>query len=1517
MTASGGTSYLWSTGATTAAITESPTATTTYTVTVTNANNCSATATQTITVNPLPTPAIAVTETSGTAANDAIICSGDNATMTASGGTTYLWNTGATTAALTVSPSTTTTYTVTVTNANNCSATATQTIIVNPFPIPSMAVTETSGTAANDGTICVGASATMTASGGTTYLWSTGATSAALTVSPTATTTYTVTVTNANNCSATATQTITVDPIPTPAIAVTETSGTANNDAIICVGASATMTASGGTTYLWSTGATTAAITESPITTTTYTVTVTNANNCSATATQTITVNPLPTPAIAVTETSGTANNDAIICVGASAAMTASGGTTYLWSTGATTAAISESPTATTTYTVTVTNANNCSATVTQTITVNPLPTISGTMSACAGLTSSLTGSATAHPTTPWLSSNTAVATVSSTGVVTALTAGTTTITYMNNNGCIVTGTFTVNPLPTITGTMSACAGSTSSLTGSATPDATTPWTSSNTAVATVSSTGVVTALTAGTTTITYMNNNGCIVTGTFTVFVLPTITGTTVACVGLTSTLIGAGTPHPTTPWTSSNTAVATVSSTGVVTALSAGTTIITYRNNNNCIVTTTFTVNALPTITGTMNACLGLTSSLTGSATAHPTTPWTSSNPAVASVSSTGLVTALSVGTTTITYMNNNGCIVTGSFTVNALPTFSGTMNICAGSTSTLTGSATAHPTTPWTSSNTAVATVSSTGVVTALTAGTTTITYMNSNGCIVTGTFTVFVLPTITGTMNACLGSTSSLTGAGTPHPTTPWVSSNTAVASVSSTGLVTALTAGTTNITYMNNNGCIVTGAFTVNPLPTMGGTMNACAGLTSTLTGSATAHPTTPWTSSNTAVATVSSTGVVTALSAGTTTITYMNNNGCIVTGAFTVNPLPTMSGTMSACVGATETLTGSATAHPTTPWTSSNTAVATISSTGVVTALSAGTTTITYRNSNGCIVTGTFTVSVLSSITGTMSACVGFTSTLTGSGTAHPTTPWISSNPAVATVSSTGVVTALTAGTTTITYRNNNNCIATGIFTVNPLPAAPTAVTLINYCQGATATALTATGTSLLWYTAATGGTGSTTAPIPSTATVGSTNFYVSQTTAFGCEGPRTLIVVNINPIPVAPTVTSPVNLCIGGATAALTATGTNLKWYTVATGGTSSATAPVPSTATLGTSNFYVSQTSSFGCEGPRSLISVTVNPLPTVTISSLSPYGFFYCEGLTVTLKANSATAKLYNWDFAGTPVAGATFDTFSVGVTGTWGVTVRDTFGCRARASVAVNKAPASAKTVLSPTTAQICEEGSVLLTCSPGFVAFTYTWIKDGLPILPSTPTENLKSATAPGNYVVYVMNTFGCFDTTNVAVVTNYPKPIKPVIVHTPPTMKVASIYTYYQWYRNGTQIVGANNYQLNTTTPGKYFVQITDENGCLNNSDTIEILQPNSINNVTTNGVIKIYPNPTQSIVNIDAPIPVNVVVTDLTGRIVADVKDAKSVDLENYADGTYIFRLFDQSNQLISIQKISKSSNR
>jgi 1,4-alpha-glucan branching enzyme len=248
---------------------------------------------------------------------------------------------------------------------------------------------------------------------------------------------------------------------------------------------------------------------------------------------------------------------------------------------------------------------------------------------------------------------------------------------------------------------------------------------------------------------------------------------------------------------------------------------------------------------------------------------------------------------------------------------------------------------------------------------------------------------------------------------------------------------------------------------------------------------------------------------------------------------------------------------------------------------------------------------------------------------------------------------------------------------------VTALPAAPTATSPIAYCQNTTSVALTATGTGLLWYTTATGGTGSATAPIPPTATAGSTIYYVSQTPA-SCESPRTAITVNITAAPNAPSVTSAVNYCQDVASTALTATGTNLLWYTIATGGIGSATAPTPSTATAGSVIYYVSQTPAT-CESPRAAITVTVTSKPTAPTVT-SPVN--YCLGnAAITLSATGNGLLWYTTATGGTGSSTApTPSTASAGAI-TYYVTQSNGCGESVRAAVVVNVNAAPAPTNLT--------------------------------------------------------------------------------------------------------------------------------------------------------------------------------------------------------------------------------------
>jgi hypothetical protein len=164
---------------------------------------------------------------------DQTVCAGQSVTLTATGATTYTWNNWVVNN-VAFTPNITKTYTVNGTDANGCKGTDQVVVTVNQPLI----------NAGADQTICSGQQATLTATGATSYTWTSGI-SNSTPFTPTATQTYTVSGTDVNGCSGSDAVTVTLVAQPTV---------NAGQNLTICAGDSVQLTATGASTYAWSSG---------------------------------------------------------------------------------------------------------------------------------------------------------------------------------------------------------------------------------------------------------------------------------------------------------------------------------------------------------------------------------------------------------------------------------------------------------------------------------------------------------------------------------------------------------------------------------------------------------------------------------------------------------------------------------------------------------------------------------------------------------------------------------------------------------------------------------------------------------------------------------------------------------------------------------------------------------------------------------------------------------------------------------------------------------------------------------------------------------------------------------------------------------------------------------------------------------------------------------------------------------------------------------------------------------------
>ena len=1292
ITATGGDTYNWDNGlGAGASHTVSPTTTTTYTVNGTDVNGCLGTDAVTITVNPLPVV---------NAGTDQTVCAGTSVTLSATGAATYSWDNGIT-QGVAFTPTATTTYTVTGTSAAGCINTDQVVVTVNPLPIVN---------AGPDQTVCIGSSVTLTATGAATYSWNNGV-NQGVAFTPAATTTYTVTGTDANGCINTDQVLVTVNPLPVV---------NAGLDQAICIGASATLTATGATTYTWDNGIT-QGVAFTPAATATYSVTGTDANGCVNTDQVIITVNPLPTV---------NAGPDQAICVGTSTTLTASGATTYSWNNGVTQGA-AFTPAATSTYTVTGTDANGCINTDQVTVTVNPLPVVNAgaDQTICIGAPVILT--ATGASTYSWNNGvNQGVA-------FNPTSTATYTVTGTDANGCINTDQVlvTVNPLPIVNAgpDQTVCAGTAVTLT--ATGAATYTWDNGVTqGVAFTPAVGSVTYSVTGT------SAAGCINTDQVIVSVnpnpTPVIQGPTEYCTGNFATLSTSqvytgynwsnGATTATINATQANNPITvtvtnsfgctgvspayTVSENNVITAnfteticqgqsvlihgvlqSVAGTYSQTYTSATGCdsIANVTLVVNPLPNVNAgpDQTVCTPTTTTLT--ATGASTYSWNNGI-----TQGTPFTQPVGAVTYTVTGTDVNGCINTDQvqITVNPLPTVNAGPDqaICIGANATLTGSGASTYT--WNNGVT-------NGVAFTPAATTTyTVTGTDANGCINTDQVIVTVnpLPLVNAGLDQtiCIGASVTLSGSGAVNYS--WnngVTNGVAFTPASTT---------TYTVTGTNANGCINTDqvTVTVNPLPIVnaGPDVAVCLGQSVTLSGSGAA--TYSWSGGI-------QNGVAFTPAATTTyTVTGTSAAGCINTDqvTVTVNPLPNISAgpDTEACIGETVTLSGIGGVNYT--WN--------LGVTDGVAFVPPGSTvyTVTGTDANGCINTDQISVTVnplpVINAGPDQTVCVGTSVTLTASGgVAYSWDNGVSNGvpftPAVGTI------------TYTVTGTDLEGCENTDqvIVTVNPLPIV-NAGSDQTVCAGSTVTLSGSGASTYTWSGGITNGT-------PFTPGVGTTSYTVTGTDANGCVN-TDAVNINVNPLPLV-SAGSDVTICEGESVTLSGSNGNTFSWSGGVVNG-------APFTPSAGTYNYTVTGTDANGCVNTDQVI-VVVNPIPNVFAGN----DVAVCDGDNVTLTGSGAAT--YSW--TGNINNGVAFVP-SLGAT-TYTVTGTSAAGCinTDQVNVVVNPIPAVAFT---PGATTGCAPFTTTLTNTTSGVSNCVWTISNG--------TTITGCGTVPVTF-----NQAGCFDVT--------------------------------------------------------------------------------------------------------------------------------------------------------------------
>lgn len=1307
--------YLWNTGNTNQMIVIENAGT--YRVTVTNAFGCTASVEHHVAEAQLPTFELSNTQT---------ICNGDNVTLTITGADHYQWSTGQTSNTITVHPTATTTYQVSAYTSTPCMREGSVTVVVNE--LPTVAITGADA-------FCQGNNIELTATGATSYQWSTNSVNDHITVFN-AGTIY-VTGTDAHGCSNTASKLVSVYALPTVTI---------NGRTPFCQGETTTLTASGAQSYIWDNGATTSTINTSYGGN--YSVTGTDVHGCQSTANKQVTIWQVSA------QISGSRN----FCQGQHTTLNVTGNEsyTYRWNDGSTSSSLDVYTAGQ--YAVTVTNSLGCSNTISATVSeyALPTPTITGPTTVCQGRNATLVaGGGTSYH---WSDGT-------NNAYLSATATGTYFVTVTNQNGCSATTSQTVivNPAPsiTITAQPSICRGETASIYAQSSNGVQYVWPMNGL-------TGQLISVSPNNTTAYTVNvtdDNGCIGTATTTIVVnnnpTPHINGADNFCAGDTLTLTATG--GSSYYW---NNGIMSNS----IQVTTGGTYSVVASNDYGCTATATKNVaaNALPSveISTDTTICQGDVARLYVQAPAGCTYLWSNG-------SSLNNITVNTAGTYSVTVTNPNGCsrVRTTNVTVNAKPqiSISGSTSFCQDGFTTLTANCDPDVTYTW-------STGSANAPLVVSAAGTYSVTASNLYGCTRTAStvVTMYNRPevSISGTTNICPGSSTTLTS--TNASRYQWSTGDT-----TNTISITPANSGAYRVTVTDMHGCQNFAAtyVEISTVPTISitGDLNVCEGAVATL--SVPTGYTYTWSNG-------ANTNTITVAEAGNYRVTASNALGCTSTDSATVThkPLPQLNFGVQhhICEGQSYTYTLPVSSDINYRWSNNSTG-------NTLTANTQGRYSVTATNQYGCSVSASDSLIVhplpTPVISGNSTVCRGASTILTANGGISYVWSNGSTTRDIAVFPNTNT-------TYSVTVTDEYGCYASAskYLTVN----TPPAISILgnrHICEGGATTITINGGNSYQWSNGVT--TNSINITIPGT-------YYVTTSNILGCQRRDSVIIVS-RPNPVAQ-ILGDSQIC-ENTVHALTATGGH--HYSWSTGENTSAITIQPLVSTTYTVTAY----DSLNCSTTVSKV-VNVEALPDVHITGLTTV----CMGETVTFTASNGHSYLWS--------TGSTSPTINVSESGSYSVTASSVNGCTASESIQLVVNPVPQLTLTGSST--ICENTTIPLVAHGGQ---SYIWSNGS--------TDSLINITTGGTYSVTASNIYGCSSSTTQQV-TSLQAPY--LLLNTigslcqggSTSIMAFGTATQYTW-DDGTT---GQSYTVSPTSNTMYHVTATNDNGCTTVDSTLITVNP-------------------------------------------------------------------------------------